>query len=192
MAETDSIPKGRINLEDAAVMVLAAASGMDLLTQMLHGFGIRQPYRRFTADEASQTCQEADLDLIVCDGAMAGGEAYDFVTDLRHSGSEPNRFCPVIILAGHTPLAQVAKARDCGANFVVAKPVTPRTLLERIVWIAQETRPFVELDGYIGPDRRFQNLGPPDPSKGRRRADMIVANPEAGARPLTDPARSLL
>jgi CheY-like chemotaxis protein len=178
MAEPDSIPKGRINLENAAVLVLAGGSGMDLLTQMLHGFGIRQPYRRFSALDAAQTCQEADLDLIVCDGALPDGEAYDFVADLRRSDSEPNRFCPVIILAGHTPLAQVAKARDCGANFVVAKPVTPRTLLERILWIAQETRPFVELDGYVGPDRRFQNLGPPEPGAGRRKNDTA---PQAAA-----------
>ena len=44
-------------------------------------------------------------------------------------------------------------------------------LLERIFWVCMDTRTFVELDGYIGPDRRFQFLGPPVGSPGRRRGD---------------------
>ena len=172
------LPKGRINLERAAVLLLAGESGMGLLTRIFSGFGVKHPYRCFTAERASAVCEEADLELIVCDGSLKDGETYDFIANLRRSDIEPNRFAPVIVVAGHTPLDQVAKARDCGANFVVAKPVTPRVLLERVVWVAQETRPFVELDGYVGPDRRFQNLGPPEgvPS-GRRRSDMSVDSP---------------
>ncbi len=80
------------------------------------------------------------------------------------------------MVAGHTPIDQVEKARDCGANFVVAKPLAPRILLERVVWIAQESRPFVELDSYIGPDRRFHDVGPPkDGQPGRRRSDKAAA-----------------
>jgi hypothetical protein len=45
------------------------------------------------------------------------------------------------------------------------------------MWIAQESRPFIELDGYVGPDRRFQNVGPPDGhGAGRRRADKAAAD----------------
>ena len=166
------LPKGRINLERAAVLLLAGEPGMELLTRIVEGFGVRRPFICHTAEAAMEACAAADLELIVCDGALKDGEAYDFIAALRRSDLEPNRYAPVILIAGHTPLDQVTKARDCGANAVLTKPVTPRTLLERVIWIAQDTRPFVELDGYVGPDRRFQNLGPPtDSPAGRRRAD---------------------
>jgi CheY-like chemotaxis protein len=187
MSESPSL-KGRINLEKAVVLLLSGEAGMDLLYRIFHGFGVRHPYRCTTRERALEVCQEADLDMIVCDGSLPDGETYDFISQLRRSDLEPNRFTPVLMVAGHTPIDQVENARDCGANFVVAKPVTPRTLLERVVWIAQETRPFVELDGYVGPDRRFQNLGPPE-SGGRRRSDTPSSAPPG---PTLNPEDSLL
>jgi CheY-like chemotaxis protein len=188
MSEPAPPLKGRINLEKAAIMLLSGEAGMDLLSRIFHGFGVRHPYRCTTGERAMEVCHEADLDLIVCDGSLPDGEAYNFISALRRSDLEPNRFTPVLVVAGHTPIDQVENARDCGANFVVAKPVTPRTLLERVIWIAQETRPFVELDGYVGPDRRFQNLGPPE-SGGRRRSDITA---EAPPGPSLNPEDSLL
>jgi CheY-like chemotaxis protein len=171
-------PRGRVNLEKAVVLLLSPQTGMELLARVLHGFGVRHPYRCHDAEQAMQTCREADIDLIVCDGSLPGGETYDFIAALRRSDLEPNRYTPVMVIQGHTPLDQIQKARDCGANFVVAKPITPRLLLERVLWIAQEQRPFIELDSYIGPDRRFQNHGPPGgPGTGRRRTDKAEATP---------------
>lgn len=172
-------PKGRVNLEKASVLLLSPQTGMELLTRVFHGFGVRHPYRCYDRQRAIEVCRQADLDIIVCDGALPDGETYDFIAELRRSDLEPNRFAPVMVIQGYTPLDQIQKARDCGANFVVAKPITPRLLIERILWVAQESRPFIELDGYVGPDRRFQNLGPPDgPGTGRRRTDRIAAAPK--------------
>jgi CheY-like chemotaxis protein len=182
-------PRGRVNLEKAVILLLSPQGGMELLARVLHGFGVRHPYRCYDSARAMEVCGEADLDLIICDGALPGGEAYDFIATLRRSDIEPNRYTPVMVIQGHTPADQILKARDCGANFVVAKPITPRLLLERVLWIAQEQRPFIELDSYVGPDRRFQNLGPPGgPGTGRRRTDKT----EAAAQPVIDPEDSLL
>ena len=182
-------PKGRVNLEKAAVLLLSPQTGMELLVRVFHGFGVRHPYRCSEGAAAMQVCRETDLDLIVCDGSLPNGEAYDFIAGLRRSDLEPNRYTPVLVLQGHTPVDQIHKARDCGANFVVAKPVTPRLLLERVLWIASEARPFIELDTYLGPDRRFQNHGPPGgPGTGRRRTDKA----EPAPKPAVDPKDSIL
>ena len=66
-------------------------------------------------------------------------DGYDFVHWLRRSGLKPNAFTPTILVAGHTPRDKVEKARDCGANYIVAKPLTPLVLLERIVFVSRET-----------------------------------------------------
>jgi CheY-like chemotaxis protein len=171
--------KGRIHLEKAAILLLCPEQGMRVLARVLQGFGMRHPILCHDSAKAMAACAETDLDMIICDGSLECGEAYDFVAELRRSDLEPNRFAPVMILQGHTPIDQIQKARDCGANFVVAKPINPLLLLERILWVAQESRPFVELDGYVGPDRRFHDLGPPGgPGTGRRRSDKIESVPK--------------
>jgi len=164
--------KTRLNLDQARVLLLEEPqSGADILSQVFFGYGVRNPVRCASPDEAMTRLEEETYELIVCDADLPEGRAYDFVMRLRRSALEPNRYCPVILLSGHTPSAYVAKARDCGANFVVAKPIRPMVLLERIVWVCGDNRIFVELDTYVGPDRRFQFLGPPPGVEGRRKGD---------------------
>lgn len=170
MTELDK--KTRLNLDQARVLLLEEPqAGAEILSQVFFGYGVRNPVRCISPDEAMARLEEETFELIVCDGDLPEGRAYDFIMRLRRSDLEPNRYCPVIVLSGHTPSAYVAKARDCGANFVVAKPIRPMVLLERIVWVCGDNRIFVELDTYVGPDRRFQFLGPPPGIEGRRKGD---------------------
>jgi CheY-like chemotaxis protein len=164
--------KTRLNLDQARVLLLEEPQpGAEILAQVFFGYGVRNPVRCTSPQDAMMRLEEETYELIVCDGDLPQGQAYDFVMRLRGSSLEPNRYCPVILLSGHTPSAYVEKARDCGANFVVAKPIRPMVLLERIVWVCGDSRIFVELDTYVGPDRRFQFLGPPPGVEGRRKGD---------------------
>ena len=84
----------------------------------------------------------------------------------------PTAFVPVILTSAHISARDVARARDCGANIIVIKPLSPANLLQRITWVAREQRIFVETASYVGPDRRVRNLGPPEGLKGRRAEDV--------------------
>jgi DNA-binding response OmpR family regulator len=141
---------------------------------VMSGLGIRGASRSNSVQDAWKMLKMADFDLIVCGSSLTDGDGFDFISELRRSSVEPNRFSSVIVLSGHTPAAAVHKARDCGANFIVAKPISARTLLDRIVWIAREPRSFIDAGIYAGPDRRFQNLGPPAQVDGRRKDDVAL------------------
>ena len=67
----------------------------------------------------------------------------------------------------------VKSARDCGANMVIAKPMSPSSLYERLTWVAFHPRKFIETATYFGPDRRFKIEGFPS-GKGRRAGDNEV------------------
>jgi DNA-binding response OmpR family regulator len=163
-------PASRINLEKANVLLVdPTLQGMEILTQIFAGFGVRAPARATSAAEAMRIAEGAALDRIVC---MPETDGYAFVRQLRRSRLEPNAFTPVMLISAHTPRSQVVAARDCGASFMVLKPLSPRVVLDRILWIARENRPFIECDSYLGPDRRFQSLGPPAGSDGRRKDDL--------------------
>jgi DNA-binding response OmpR family regulator len=77
-----------------------------------------------------------------------------------------------LVVTAHTQLSRVQAARDSGANFVLAKPLTPANFLKRIQWLARDQRAFVDCTAYAGPERRFKFEGPPPGSAGRRAEDQ--------------------
>ena len=177
MAEVN--PKARVNLERAVTLLLDDnPEGISILVQIVTAFGIKTLHRCTSIEAAQEVAGQYELDLIVANANMRDSSGYDFVSWLRRVNLEPNSFTPAIILTGHTQVSNVRKARDCGANFIVAKPVSPSVLLERILWVARESRPFVACDTYVGPDRRYRDVGPPEGVEGRRREDKL---PKAAA-----------
>lgn len=159
-----------INLTGAVTMIVDdSAFAAEITSGALLGFGIKTRYSMRSAAEAIDVLREIEIDLLVVDCEMPGMDGFDLVHWLRRSGP-PNAFVPVIMIAGHIPRAMVAKARDCGANFIITKPFSAASLLERIVWVARDGRPFLEVGQYFGPDRRFRDIDPPGKE---RRDDMI-------------------
>ena len=84
-----------------------------------------------------------------------------------------------VVVTGHTRISRVMKARECGAHFIVAKPITPAVLLQRIVWVSKDERLFIDCETYVGPDRRFRRLGPRPGIQGRRSDDLPAEVGEA-------------
>ncbi|HEY0599154.1 response regulator [Brevundimonas sp.] len=159
-----------INLTGAVTMVVDdSAFAADITTSALLGFGIKTRYSMRSAAEAIDILREAEVDLLVVDCEMPDMDGFELVHWLRRSGP-PNAFVPVIMTAGHIRRSMVVKARDCGANFVITKPFSAASLLERIVWVARDGRPFLEVGEYFGPDRRFRDIAP---SGEERRSDVI-------------------
>jgi DNA-binding response OmpR family regulator len=164
-------PKLRINLERVTVLIIDGnAQGVDILRQLFSGFGVRTLLKASSGEEAKHIVSDREINLVVCNDVLPDMAGYDFVRWLRRSKIEPNAFTPVILTSGHTKRSMVSEARDTGANFVIAKPISTKVLLERVVFVARESRPFLEAGEYTGPDRRFHEMGPPE-TGGRRRDD---------------------
>jgi CheY-like chemotaxis protein len=165
--------KARINLERASVLLIDNSLGLDILSHIFYGFGTRTLYRCSSVAEAMEVIATTALDLIVTEALLVDRDGYDLVLDIRQLDEKnPNRFTPIIVLSAHTALSKVGKARDCGANFFVAKPISPQVIMDRLIWVAKENRQFLQTDTYAGPDRRFQKAGPPDGGQGSRRSDL--------------------
>lgn len=170
----------RINLEPASIcLVDDNQRAMDILTQVLASFGARNLIRCSSAELAKEELKRRVVDLVFTDSDMPEVDGFELTRWIRRQGPEDNRFVPVVVVTGHTQAAQVCEARDCGANYVIAKPVTPKVILDRLFWVAREHRGFIEAEGYVGPDRRFRRLGPPAGQPGRRRDDLSEVVGEA-------------
>ena len=164
----------RLNLKNiAGLLVDRDAFTRGLVAQMLRGFGIEKLMIAGTGAEAKQMIAANCPDICFVEGALDDMPTADFVRWIRRQTSQTLRFMPVIVLTGYTQLRLIAAARDGGAHIVIRKPISPQTLFDRINWVARVSRPFLETPHYIGPDRRFHSIDPPD-EKWKRATDIPV------------------
>lgn len=173
----DSLRESAVfNFNGAVTMVIDDSPfALELTAQAVLGFGIKVRHACSSAAEAIAVLRDHPVDLILVDCEMPGMSGYEFVRWLRRSGLEPNAFAPVIMTAAHVRRSKVSEARDCGANFLITKPFSAGVLLERIVWVARDARPFLEVGEYFGPDRRFRSEpweGPERRSEEIRKAEF--------------------
>ena len=144
------------------------AQELEIIAQILSGFRVNAVSKQGSAADAMVHIQKTPADLLIVAAALPSMDGYDFTRWLRTTMTVPSRMAPVLLLTGHTRASDVAKARDCGASLVIARPATPHILFQRIAWLAGNVRVFIETPAYTGPDRRFRTLGPPGTHKRRK------------------------
>ena len=171
-------PNSIVNLSRANVLAVDESHfGLNLMHQIMLGFGVRHYYEAHSLSEATDLLQSMPIDLVLLDCEIGGGDGYDLTRWLRRSGLEHNAYTPVIMTVGHTKASKIKKARDCGANFTIARPFSPATLLDRIIWVAHDGRSYLECEDYVGPDRRIREGDPPGGTERRARGFLSAAPP---------------
>lgn len=155
---------------------------LEILSSVFYGFGAKDRIKCSSLEEAKNILLTQRIDLLFLDAGFPDDGSFKFMSWLRREAPEPTCFAPTIIISGHSTRVLVRKARDSGAHFVVAKPITTGVLLNRLAWIAHEQRPFVKHKIYAGPDRRWKNKGAPGGVEGRR-ADDKSGDAESSAPP---------
>lgn len=169
-------PADKVNLEKLAVLIVDSnVQSQEILGQVVLGFGIRNITKAATVADAKGIVSRMPVDFVLCEAQLPDEDGYSFLRWLRREGPENNKYVAAVVVTGHTRISQVMKARECGAHFIVAKPITPAVLLQRIVWVSKDDRLFIDCESYVGPDRRFRRLGPPPGVKGRRADDTDEA-----------------
>jgi DNA-binding response OmpR family regulator len=164
--------ESRVNLERASILLIDSSTlGMTILAQIFSGFGARNLYKCWKVSEAKTLLMENEIDLIVLNDDIGGEPGFEVVRWLRRLERNPNSFAATILVSGHIKRAVVQRTRDCGANFLVSKPLSPRVMLDRVLWVSREKRPFLETPDYAGPDRRHHAADGAE-NLGRRRTDQ--------------------
>jgi CheY-like chemotaxis protein len=164
----------RLNLKNVTgLLVDRDAFTRGLIAQMLRGFGIDNLLVGTTGVEAKKILLANCTDICFIEAILPDMSAADLIRWIRRQTPKPLRFVPIIVLSGYTQVRTIAAARDGGAHAVVKKPVSPQILFDRISWAAHFSRPFLETSNYVGPDRRFHTISPPD-SKLKRETDAAT------------------
>lgn len=144
-----------------------------LLEEILRGFRAGNTTVCASALAAQDLLAATRFDLLIIDADMPDEDGITLTQRIRNRPDQPNFTSPVVLASSHTPLDRIRRARDAGVNVFIKKPIAPAVLLDRLSWLARNTRPFVSAPTYCGPDRRFRKAPPPD-GVGDRRADGIA------------------
>ena len=174
------LPTKRLGLRDVQpLLVDDNPQSADLIGGILMGFGISHATKCPSAAAARKLLARTAFDVVLINCEMVEEDGFTLVRDIRADPQAPNGCVPVIMLSASTPESTVLMARDAGANFTIAKPVSPLVLLERLLWIAQSNRAFVNETSYRGPDRRFHTVPRPKGEEERRAEDLrLTATPD--------------
>lgn len=160
-----------LNLRELNFLVADASRNFQtLVSRILKNFGVERILESESGPNALDLVRHKKIDVMLCDVNLPDLDGFALTKQIRGDETIENRTIPIFVLTSHTQANNVFRARDSGANMVVAKPVSPNILFDRLHWVAKSPRPFVETDGYFGPDRRFKIEGFPD-GVGRREED---------------------
>jgi DNA-binding response OmpR family regulator len=118
---------------------------------------------------ADAMIRQSKPDLVIVDIDMPGRNGIEVVHDIRHGQvGIANDVC-ILVVSAHVDLEHVEQARNEGANWIVAKPLSFRTLYDGVARAILDDRPFIESPGYVGPCRRTKAVPLADPNSDRRK-----------------------
>lgn len=170
-----------INMQDLVVLIADSSAYLrKIANSILRGFGTKSILEVGHCESLVKTLSGQRIDVLLCDAFLPGGEENGAVLAVRRDTTSLHRTMPILVMTGDTRESSIRRARDSGANMVVAKPLSPRSLYDHLAWVALNNRPFVDAENYFGPDRRFKIEGYPG-GVGRRKGDkQIEVAEEAG------------
>jgi len=143
------------NLGQLKVLVVDDNEQMrDLLKTLLEVVGITRIRLAADARIGWEMLKNFNPDLLITDWNMPPTNGIDFVKRVRSDKESPNPYLPVILLTAYTERYRVEEARDAGVSEFLAKPISAKSLFDRINAIVEDRRSFVVTPTYFGPDRR--------------------------------------
>ena len=144
-----------------------------LLCRILQAFGVKTIYDATNAQQAWEIFRLNPCDIMLVDWVLDGMNGVEFTEKVRNAPDSPNPFIPIIMVSGYSSKECVNAARDAGVTEFLAKPVSSKAILSRLVAVIESPRPFVRTKTYFGPCRR-------------RRIDPFYKGPERRASELVD------
>lgn len=125
-----------------------------IVAAILKGVGVKHVREAMDGAEALQAMREGLVDIAIVDFKMSPLDGVQFTQLVRNSADSVDPFLPIIMLTGFAERNRVFEARDAGVTEIVVKPVTARSLLDRINMVIYKPRPFIRSGDYFGPCRR--------------------------------------
>lgn len=160
-----------LNLRDVVILVADRNPySSQIIKGMLRGFGANRVSTAENSKAVLLALENQKVDLLLCDERLPEHGGARLTRTIRGAAFGENRMLPIVVMCARAREGTIKQVRDAGANMAIVKPMSAKSLYERLTWVAFSPRRFVETESYFGPDRRFKIEGFPG-GVPRRRTD---------------------
>jgi CheY-like chemotaxis protein len=144
-----------------------------IVRTLLHGFGAREVYEAEDGAAGLEMFTTHLPDIIIVDWSMPIFDGIELTNMIRRPDSAVNPFVPIIMLTGHSEKSKVMRARDAGVTEFLCKPISAKSLHQRLLNCVLNPRAFIKTRDYFGPDRR-RNINAVYAGPERRQSDTGI------------------
>lgn len=147
--------KNELHFDQADLIVIDPSRAIrQTLSDMLRNQGFRKITLGQSLADLNTQMAITMPDLVIADDNLPDGDLCKLIQSLRHHTVGSNPFVSIIATTWAPAPEAVQRIVQTGVDDILIKPLSPNTLLKRIVGQIQHRRPFVVTSAYIGPDRR--------------------------------------
>ena len=118
-------------IDKAILVVDDQAMTRTMVKSALKGAGFDNVFMVEDGEQAVNTLETREVDLIIADWKMPGISGMDLLTYVRKS--EKHRLLPFIMLTGHCSREAVIEAASAEVSAYIAKPFAPGDLVDKVV-----------------------------------------------------------
>src|ERR1700761_4026561 len=125
-----------------------------MVRNLLVNCGIKDIYEAADGIAALDIIRTVVPDVVILDWEMPLLSGAELVRIVRSPGVFPMPDIPIIMLSGHGERWRVVEAVRLGVHEYLVKPVSAKSLYDRLVAIVSQQRPVVQRGDYYGPEPR--------------------------------------
>ncbi len=125
-----------------------------MIRTLLVNCGVKEMFEASDGIAALDAIRTVGPDVVILDWEMPLLSGPELVRIVRSPGVFPTPDVPIIMLSAHSERWRVVEAVKLGVNEYLTKPVSAKSLYDRLVAITLLPRPNVQLGDYYGPEPR--------------------------------------
>jgi CheY-like chemotaxis protein len=98
--------------------------------------------------------EENRPDVVITDWMMPNLDGVALTKKIRAHPIEARKQTPIILVTAANQRSKIEFARSCGIDEFILKPISAKSIVDRLREVIERPRPFVSLRTYSGPCRR--------------------------------------
>jgi two-component system, chemotaxis family, chemotaxis protein CheY len=157
MAMSSTFAKNRIDDQIQSLAVLVVDDNQytrKMIRNLLVNCGVKDVFEANDGIAALDAIRSIGPDVVVLDWEMPLLSGAELVRIVRSPGVFPMPDIPIIMLSAHGERWRVVEAARLGVHEYLIKPVSAKSIYDRLVAIVSQPRPVVKRGDYYGPEPR--------------------------------------
>jgi two-component system chemotaxis response regulator CheY len=125
-----------------------------LLTEILRNLGVRSVSVAVDGEDGLFAFDSVRPDILITDWMMPKIDGIELTRRVRALKNDSLKITPIILVTANNRKSQIEFARNSGVDEFILKPVSVKSVCDRLREVIEKPRNFIDDPGYSGPCRR--------------------------------------